>query len=146
MKVKCLHGYFLFEETRSGQVSDFMSLTGLSLVPKGSLYTFEQIQNAPDYSLKGKNILGLPAIETFEGLPWEVFAINKLIYNFNTGLMAKIDSINVEAKLYRGSSYYVSEGMILPGSRMAGGERVRDYSAWYSRDTQRWLYSEVSFV
>lgn len=146
MKVKCLHGYFIFEETRVGQVSDFMSMTGLSLVPKNKAYTFEFLADAPDYSLNGKSFLGIEAIKTFAGNPWEVFEQNQVIYNFNTGLMAKIDSINQLVKIYPGSSYYVSEGMILPGSRTAEGLRVKDYSAWYSRDTQRWVYSEVSFV
>ena len=68
MKIKCLHGYFIFEETKLGQVSHFMSLFGLGLVPKQDYYTFTDLEDAPDYSVIGGDYLGAVATKTFEGL------------------------------------------------------------------------------
>jgi len=67
LKIDCLHGFFIFREVEVGQVSDFMSLTGLSLVKWRDAYTFEAIKDAPDFSIIGKTVLGVPATETFEG-------------------------------------------------------------------------------
>lgn len=131
---------------RPGQVSDFMRLTGLSLVRFRDSYTFEAIAEAPDYSIAGKQILGNVALETFEGEPWEVFEANGLIYNFNTGLVVPIQSIVQQVSIRLAGNRYVSDGFILPGSLTAEGDRVTDYLAWFSRDTLRWTYSEVDYV
>lgn len=146
MKLKCLHGFFIFEETKVGQVSDFMSLTGLTLVPWRNAFTFEDIVDAPDYSIVGQDLLGAPATVTYEGEPWEVFEENGLVYNFNTGLMVPIVSVTQTTTLYTSGNRFVSPGLILPGSRVQNTGQIRDYSAFYSRDTQRWLYSEVTYV
>lgn len=146
MRVKCLHGFFIFQETRVGQVSDFMSLTDLSLVPWRDAYTFEDLADAPDFSIAGKTILGTPATKTIEGEPWEVFEGNEIVYNFNTGLVVPIAAITQQAVLQLAGNRFVSSGLILPGSLTAEGDRVKDYSAWFSRDTLRWLYSEVTYV
>lgn len=146
MKVKCLHGFFIFEETKVGQVSDFMSLTGLSLVPWRNAYTFEDLADAPDFSLAGKTMLGVAALATFAGEPWEVFEANGFAYNFDTGLVVPIASVVQEVSIQLAGNRYISNGLILPGSLTAEGDRVKDYSAWFSRDTLRWLYSEVGYV
>ena len=41
MRVRCSMDILFFDEMRQGQISDFMNLTGLSLVPKDNYYTFE---------------------------------------------------------------------------------------------------------
>ncbi len=146
MKVKCLHGFFIFEETKVGQVADFMALSGLTLVPWRDVYTFEDLEEAPDYSLAGKALLGLNATKTFEGEPWEVFEANEFVYNFNTGLIVPIQSVTQITSIQLAGNRFVSNGLILPGSLTEEGDRVRDYSAWFSRDTLRWLYSEVTYV
>lgn len=146
MKLKCIHGFFIFGETKVGQVSDFMSLTGLSLVPWRDAYTFQHISSAPNFSLFGKTILDIPAISTFEGEPWEVFESNGLVYNFVLDLVVPIQSVTQDVVIRPAGNRYISNGLILPGSLTDEGQRVRDYSAWFSRDTLRWLYSEISYV
>lgn len=123
-----------------------MSLTDLSLVPWRDAYTFEDLGDAPDFSIAGKAILGTPATKTIEGEPWEVFEGNGIVYNFNTGLVVPIASITQQAVLQLAGNRFVSSGLVLPGSLTAEGDRVKDYSAWFSRDTLRWLYSEVTYV
>lgn len=146
MKLKVIHGYFMFTETTVGQVSDFMSLTGLKLAPRDGYYTFETLLNAPLYSLKGKKIITYPAIKTFEGEPYEVFEANGVIYDFNADEIKPILSIKQNTVIKTAGNYFVSNGLILPGSVTADGSRVRDYSAWFSRKTLAWNYSEVSYV
>lgn len=146
MKVECLHGFFIFKETRVGQISDFMSLTGLSLVKWRDAYTFEAIAEAPGFSIVTKPILGIPATATFEGEPWEVFEENGIVYDFGKGIVSPIATITQSVKIKLAGNRFVSSGLILPGSLTVDGKRVKDYSAWFSRDTLRWLYSAVEYV
>lgn len=146
MRLKCLHGYFILEETEAGQISDFQSLFGLDIVPKNNYFTFANLLDAPDYSLAGKSFLGIQAIETFEGKPWEVFEANGFVYNFSSGLMVPISSVTQLVRIELAGNKYISDGLILPGSLTAEGLRVRDYSAWYSSKSQRFYYSEVGYV
>lgn len=146
MKIKCLHGFFIFEETSSGQVGDFISLTGLKLAPWRSAFTFQALQAAPRYVLAGRPLLGTPAIATAEGEPWDVFAANQFVYNFSTGLLVPIATITTATQITAAGPVYFSPGLIQPGSINTSGARVRDFSGWYSRNTQRWIYSEVTYV
>lgn len=146
MRVRCFHGFFLFEETRVGQVSDYVSLTGLKIVPFGRLFTFEGLAEAKDYSLKGADLLGFTAVKTFEGKPWEVFEANGVVYDFTTGSVRLISSVTQRTKIQLAGNRYVSPGLILPGSIDQDGDRVRDFSGWFSFDRGTWLYSEVSYV
>lgn len=146
MKIKCLHGFFMFEETRVGQVFDFMSYTGFRLVPRESYFTFETLQEAPKYSLNKKPVLGVPAIKTFEGEPWEVFEANGLVYDFTLDLVRKIETVTLQTQIQTAGNRFISPGLILPGSINQNGQRVRDFSGYFSRDTLKWLYTEVSYV
>jgi len=145
LKIKCLHGFFIFEETSVGQVSDFIRRFGFSIVPWRGRYTFSALASSPDYSLKGKQLLGNIASVNFEGEPWEVFEKNGLVYDFSKGLIVPIASIVQATQIDQAGNRFVSPGLILPGSTTDDG-RVKDYSAWYSRDTLRFLYSEVAYV
>ena len=145
MRIKCLHGYFIFQELKVGQISDFMARFGFDLVPVGSYYTFADLEDAPRYSLKGQQLLGNLATSNYEGEPWEIFEQNGLVYDFDKGLIVPITAIAVTTKVEQAGNRFLSPGLILPGSTTEGG-RVKDYSAWYSRDTLRFLYSEVGYV
>jgi len=146
MRVRCLHGYFIFDEMRQGQISDFMNLTGLSLVPKDNYYTFEGLEDAPEYSLLGKTYLNLPAVALYEGKPWEVFEANEFVFDFTTGLLVPIVSITRLVEIKQAGNLFVTNGLIQPGSLTTEGKRVKDYAAWFSRDRLTWHYSEVTYV
>lgn len=146
MRIQCKHGYFIFRESKVGEISDFMSLTGLALAPKDDFYTFETLIDAPNYSLVGKPILGLtPAIKTFEGEPWEVFKENQIVYDFTKDLVVPLLSINSTTRVKLAGNYLVSPGLILPGSLTDEG-RVKDYAAWFLNSRASWLYSGVEYV
>lgn len=146
MKARCLHGFYIFEETKVGQFSDFMSYFGLNLVPKDDYFTFEFLAQAPKYSIKGKPFLGFTAIKTFQGHPWEVFEANGVIYDFDQGTLKPINSVTQKTTVRLAGNRFVSTGLILPGSITDDGQRVKDYAAHFSQDRLKWLYSEVSYV
>lgn len=144
MKIECLHGYFRFEEDEAGQLAQFSSLFGFDLVRSGDHFTFEDLDEAPDYSIAGGTFLGVPTLSTFEGRPWEVMRENRLVYDFGLGLVVPIDSVITPVKIATAGNFFVSSGMILPGSLTEDGDRVTDYSARFIRDRMNFKYSEVS--
>jgi hypothetical protein len=146
LKIRCLHGYFIFEETRSGEVSEFASLFKIDLVAKNNYFTFETLKDAPKYSLAGGTYLGAAALKTFEGEPWEVMKENSLVYDFLNDELKQISSVTQRIELSTAANYYLANGLILPGSLMDGGSRVMDYSARYLFDSNKFRYSEVTDV
>lgn len=143
MKINCLHGYFVFHEERIGEISEFMSLFGLPIVFKDDHFTFEFLADAPDFSIKTAPYLNATAIKTFAGKPWDVMRENSLVYNFDQGLLVPITSIATTAPIKAAGKYFVSPGLIMPGSLMDGGSRVKEYAAWFSTESMRFRYSEV---
>lgn len=146
MKLKCYHGYFIFKESRIGEVTDYTKLTGLSILPKDDYFTFEKLLSVDDYSLKGKPIVDMPAIKTFSGKPWEVMEANGFVFDFSLGVVVPIDSITTETTLSQTNNAFLSPGLILPGSLLRSGQRVKGYSAFFSFNTLTWRYSEVDYV
>ena len=146
MKARCLHGYFLFEETKPGQISDFASRFGVSIVPRGTYFTFEALADAPRYSIQGAPLLNLTATKTYEGEPWEVFEANGFVFDFDSNLLKPLLSVTQLVQIKTVGNKFISSGLILPGSLTDEGQRVKDYAAHYSKETLRWLYSEVSYV
>lgn len=143
MLINCQHGYFKFREAKQGEISEFVRQVGLDLVFVDDYFTFPLLEDAPKYSIVGKPYLGVPAIKTFEGEPWEVMRENDLIYDFNKEVVLPILSVTDLISLDQGRNYYITDGLILPGSIMADGSRVTEYSAWLYFDTWRFKYTEI---
>ncbi len=143
--IKCLHGFFIFEEQRAGQISQFMSLfEGLEIVSNDAgIFTFASLVEAPSHSLEGGEYLEAPVLKTFEGEPWEIMRENGLVYNFDLDEVVPIESITQRVTLFEGQDAIFSPGLILPGSLTDEGERVTDYAAWFLFDQNRFKYSEV---
>lgn len=145
MTIDCLHGYFKFNETKMGELSDFVSLFELDLVSVDDYFTFKFLENAPDYSIKGGTYLGALATKTFEGQPWEIMRENNLVYDFLSGLVVPISTITDRLSIYKAANYYFSDGLLLPGSVRDDGLRVKDYSAGYVFGSGKFKYSEVKY-
>ncbi len=145
MEIKCLHGYFIFTEHEAGECSKLASLFDLDLALEGDNFTFDSLTGAPGYSILGGTYLGAPAIKTFEGKPWEIMKENKLVYDFINDIVVPEVTIIQRAKLDLIDYFYLSDGLILPGSILNDGTRVTTYSAWYSFDESSFKYSEVNF-
>ncbi len=145
MTIKCLHGYFMFDETKIGQISDYLSFYGLPLVKKDTYYTFETLKDAPRYSIKGGFYLGAICTKTFEGEPWEVMRENGLVYNFILDKVVPIASVTQRPNINQAANYFFSDGLLLPGSVRNDGKRVKDYTAGYSFASIKYKYSEVVY-
>lgn len=145
MRVRCLHGFFLFNEVKVGEIADFSSRTGLALVPRGEAYTFAALGLAPRHSIKGAPFLGITATATIEGEPWEVFKANGFVYDFTTGFVRPIAATAIRTEVKQAGRRFYSPGLLLPGSITDAG-RVQDFDGWFSRERLTWLYSEVSYV
>lgn len=145
MKVDCLHGYFKFEETASGQLSRFMSLFGFEIERSGDHYTFADLVDAPDYSIVGGTFLNCPTTKNFEGKPWEVMRENGLVYSMQLGIVVPILTIISPISVARTGNYFVTTGMIQPGSVTEDGSRVTEYAAFFVQDRGNFKYSEISY-
>lgn len=146
MRTKCDHGFFQFFEDKAGEVSSFMSLTKFDLVPHGTGFTFKKISGVPDYSIKGGDFLGAVATATYEGSPGDLFRANGFVFDFTIDAVLPISQGSLTIPLRNAGNYYLSTGgLIVPGSKTDFG-RVSGFSGFYSFNSGRWAYSEVSFV
>lgn len=145
MEIKCLHGFFKFTEHSVGEVSQLASLFDLDLVLQDDYYTFSTLADAPKYSIIGLEYLGAVATKTFEGEPWQILKENGLIYDFLNDVVVPQLSIVQRVSIDESDFFYMSDGLILPGSVTDDGTRVTDYSAWYSFDEASFKYSEVGY-
>lgn len=145
MRIRCLHGYFIFEEREPGEVSQFLSLYGLDLVPIPEGFTFSPLAEAPEHAIAGGLYLGAPVTKTFEGKPWEIMRENELVYSINLGAVVPIASIVSTVTISQAGYYFLAEGLIQPGALTPDGDRVKDFSGFYLFEQARFKYSEVSF-
>lgn len=145
MRVECIHGYFKFIEDAPGQMSDFMSRYGASIARSGDHFTFEFLVDAPTYSLSGGFFLGCPTLFAYAGEPWEVMRANRIVYDFSKNLVVPIDTVIATPEIEAAGDFYMSSGMILPGSLTDAGSRVKDYSAHFSERRQNFIYSEIGY-
>lgn len=146
MKLNCSHGFFKFEETSAGQISDFMTYSGFQLVKKDDYYTFKSLELAPDYTIEGKEFLGHVATETFEGSPEAVFKANGVVYDFTKDRVLPISSITAKASIVNAGNYYLSNGLILPGSRVLSGQIITGFRAFWSARGLKWFYTGIDYV
>lgn len=145
MRINCVHGYFIFDAQKSGDLSRFVSLYGFEIERSGNLFTFADLVDAPEYSIQGGLYLGAPATKTFQGHPWDVMKENNLVYNFVLGKVVPMVSIVQPISVKTGMNWFLSPGMILPGSVTEDGKRVRDYAAHYNPDASQFRYSEIDY-
>lgn len=123
-----------------------MQYSGLELVAKENYFTFASLESAPDFSLAGLDLLGIPAVQTFAGKPWEVFEANSFVYDFDADLMKPIASIVQTTKIEASGSFYVSKGLIQAGSFIGPAQKVKNFDAWFSFDRLTFRYSGVEIV
>lgn len=146
MRIRSLHGYFILDEAFAGEISQFMSkFFGFNIVAKDDYFTFKTLAAAPTYALAGGKYMGALATDTVEGKPWEVMRANKLVYNFLIDQVVPIGTIVRTFNLDQAGNYFLSNGLILPGSLDGQGKRVTDFVGYHILETGRFKYSEVLF-
>lgn len=143
MRISCSHGFFVFKEGKAGDIGRFADYFGFVMARYGEYFTFKSLELAKNYSIAGGSYLGAVATVTHEGEPGEVMRANDLVYDYSRDLVVPISTVTNTVKPKKGEFYFFSNGLILPGSITDDGQRVRDYSAWYSFDKKIFRYSEV---
>lgn len=146
IQISCSHGYFQFRETASGEVSKFASYFGLDVTSERDYWTFSDLLDMPDYAVQGNKYLDGTVKKTFSGQPDDIMRANGLVYDFSQSLMVDILSVKQSVVLLETGNYFISNGLIIPGSITDDGSRVTDYVAWFTLDSQRFLYSEIGFL
>lgn len=147
MRVNCLHGYFIFEETKVGQVSDFANKNGFDIVfLDNGKFTFSKLAGISEHIIKGQPLGDFPAIQSFEGEPWELMQASGVVYDFVLDQVRPIQSITAITQLKASNNWLISKGLILPGSLLENGQRIKSYSGWFSRERGTWLYEGVLYV
>jgi hypothetical protein len=146
MLIKCLHGYFIFKESMAGDLSRFMAIfSDLSIVPVEDYFTFEFLAEAPSHVIAGSTYLGAPCLVSVEGKPWDIMRANSLIYDFANDVVIPIAAVLSRLEIAESSNYFVSPGLIMPGSINNQGQRVKEYSAWMNFESQSFKYTEVGY-
>lgn len=138
MRILCRHGHFSFFQAYPGEIAEFAQYWETELVRVEGFYTFPLLAEAPEYSLKGKSFLGLTAVKTFEGTPWEIMRENGFVYSLaEKSLVPKASIAAPYTPVLTG--YYFSENfpMLQPGLRV-GGNQILSWDASYN-DSQKIL-------
>lgn len=146
ISITCSHGYFQFRETAAGEISRFASLYDLDLESERDYWTFSDLIGLPEYAIKGNKFLDAVVNQTFAGRPDEIMRANAMVYDFSNALMVDISSVKQSINLFETGNYFISNGLIIPGSVTDDGSRVTDYAAWFTLDSQRFIYSEVIYL
>lgn len=134
----------MFRNDYAGEISRFSSLTGLVIVPKDDYFTFEFLADAPDYSFTGLNYLGLPALETYEGKPWEVMEANGFVYDVNAGSLKLKQTITKIVDIEKCGNYYLAGGLLQAGS-IAKLQRVKSFSASFDLSDMKFRYNDIEY-
>lgn len=133
------------DELEPGTISRFQSRFGLDVVPYEDKFTFSQLENPPDYAIKGQTYLGATVLHTHSGKPWEIFDANSLVFDFTDGVVKQKSLITSLFEISQVGNYFVSNGLILPGSMTKSGKKINSYACHFYFDSMRFKYSEVTY-
>lgn len=145
MWIDCRHGFFTFEEERSGECNEFSRLYGFDLVPFRDQFTFSELAEAKDYCLVGVPYLNALITKTYEGEPWEIFEENNLVFDFTKGLVLPKLSVVQQLDVNQAEFYFFSSGLLLPGSRRGVSEQVLGYQGRYLWNSNLFTYTGIQY-
>lgn len=127
-------------------MSRFSNYFDVTLKRERDYYTFDGLYGADSYSLLGKPFLNLPAIKTFEGLPWEVMKENDFVYNLTLGLIVpKLSVIGIVDLPLVGFFYRAGGSLIQPGTRTLLGRQILSYSGEFVSEGYSLNISEFAY-
>ena len=142
----CRHGHFAFFPRAADDIARFIDHYETPLVREGEFYTFSLLKAAPAFSLAEKSYLGMTALETFEGEPWEVFRANGFVYSIVNDSLVPAASVNISIDPPRSGFYFISDWpLIQPGSRNAIGQPLLSYDGEFDLSTMELLVSEFQY-
>lgn len=134
MRVLCRHGHFAFYPRTPSDINRFTQSFATELEREEDYYTFSGLVGAPKYSLVGAPYLGLPAFQTYEGMPWDVMKANEFVYSIQLGILVPKISILGSADLVQKGFFFVANVPLLqPGVRTPQGQ-ILSYSGEFYTD------------
>ncbi len=146
MRVLCRHGHFAFYPRRSTDLARFISIFGVTLEREEDFYTFPELAGAPHYSIVGADFLGLPAVATFEGKPWEVMRENGFVYHLAGSALLPKASVMVSVNLTQNGYYFLAQTpLIQPGSRNPTSPQILSYDGEFLQDSFRLKVSNYAY-
>lgn len=135
MRILCRHGHIAFYPRHASDVARFTQYFGIILERSEDFYTFPTLVDAPRFTIKGTNYLGLVATVTYEGHPWEIMRENGLVYNVNRETLSLKGAITTQIALPLQSFCYLSQvPLVQPGSRNSLGNQILSYDGEYNVD------------
>lgn len=146
MRILCRHGHFALYQSYAGELARFMEFwdIGGDLVPEREFYTFALFKDAPQYSIAGRPYLGLPAVKTFAGEPWEILKANGFVYNIALKSLVPKEAITYPIELKQTGYYYLDDRPFIQPGSLVEGRRILSYDAAY--DDDEFISAKVSVV
>jgi hypothetical protein len=146
MKIICLHGYYKFYEESVGEIAKYNGTYGKDLTAHEDFFTFPNLIDIPEYSIKGKAFSNTIATANFYGKLWELFEANGFAYDFVNELIANINTLGQYFKKYQSTyGFWFSTGLILPGSFSDDGIIIKGYHCTFDFSSLLYKYTEFKF-
>lgn len=147
MRVLCRNGFYSFYPRNETDVSRFCSFYKVELVREMDYYTFKNLKGLETYSLKGLLYSNTIALETFEGMPWEILEINNLVYSIALGLLVPKDTITILADVKASNFYYLAgSGLLQSGAVTSSGKKLKSFDAEYYFDIHKLRIREIEYA
>jgi hypothetical protein len=138
MRVLCRHGHFAFYPRRSIDLARFATQFDAQLMRVDDYYTFPELKDAPEFSIQGKDYLGVPAVKTYAGKPWEVMRENGFVFHLATLQIVPKSAVLLIINLPQNGYYFLAEtALIQPGSRNLSTHQILSYDAEFLQDSFR---------
>jgi hypothetical protein len=138
MRVICNHGHYSFYPRTASDLGRFVNFYGQELVRVGEFYTFPFLKDLEEFSLKGLPYKNLPALETFQGKPWEVMRANGFVYSLSLKALIPKNSVLFVINPPQAGFYFTSETpLIQAGSLNSAGVPILSYDAEYQFDINK---------
>ncbi len=135
MRVICRHGHYAFYPRKTSDIYQFANSFDFDLVREEDYFTFAALKGAPRYSLAGSPYLDVPALETFEGNPWDVMRENDFVYNVDSEILVPKASVMATVEISQKGLFYVTNVPLLQaGSRNVLGRQILSYSGEFQED------------
>lgn len=146
MRVTCRHGHYAFFPRDSSEIGAFSNLFAEELARVEDYYTFSFLKDAEKYSLEAKPYLGLPALVTFEGNPWDVMRENGFVYSVGLKLLVPKETITSTVGVSRVGYYsIVDRPLIQAGARNASGQQILSFDGEFTLSSRQLKLTEFSY-
>lgn len=146
MRVLCRHGHLAFFPKRPSEAARICQYYGIELVRSDEFYTFPLLAEAKSFSLAGLDYLGIPAIKTYAGYPWEVMRENGFVYDVNKeALVPKASIVSIGGPELSGFCYVWDSAILQPGVRNALGNQILSYDGELNVENFHLKVSEFSY-